>query len=392
MCSLIPLAGCSTASRSRAPDWTAVDAKSRPMEIEHVSEEIPLAPPPGPPVLPPPAHPATNNYAGTWISLERWCHDSGAGAFHRISPSPAEVFSVSTSNGTLVIQPKTQVAKWDGLQLSLGFEPQLINGQLFVHTLDLKKNIEPLIHPFAVPAKPGRVIVIDPGHGGTNTGTTNIIDGVNEKEFTLDWADRLKARLAASGWEVFLTRTNDADISLANRVAFADEHKADLFISLHFNSAAPNQRQAGLETFCLTPPGMPSTLTRGYEDDASQVFPNNGYDAENLQLAFRLHQAVLKESGLADRGVRRARFLGVLRGQSRPAVLIEGGYLSNPQEARRIADPDYREKLAEAVAQALLPKPESGSSEPRNETPASEPSTSPSRQSPNPPSTNTLSH
>jgi N-acetylmuramoyl-L-alanine amidase len=175
-------------------------------------------------------------------------------------------------------------------------------------------------------------------------------------------------------------------------VAFADEHKADLFISLHFNSAAPNQRQAGLETFCLTPSGMPSTLTRGYEDDASQVFANNGYDAENLQLAYRLHQALLKENGLADRGVRRARFLGVLRGQNRPAVLIEGGYLSNPQEARRIADPAYREKLAEAVADALLAKPEPGNSAPETGIQASETRTSPSRQASGPPPTNTLSH
>src|SRR5262249_35545936 len=159
----------------------------------------------------------------TWIQLERWCHESGIGTFHRISPAPADVFSVATTNGTLVIQPKSLVAKWDGLQLCLGFEPQLINGQLFVHTLDLKKNIEPLTHHFALPVKAGRVIVIDPGHGGTNAGTTNVVDGVNEKEFTLDWAGRLKALLATNGWEVFLTRTDDSDISLESRVAFADE-------------------------------------------------------------------------------------------------------------------------------------------------------------------------
>src|SRR5262245_21028777 len=255
------------------------------MEIEHVSEEVPIAPAPTPTPAPtpPPAtqsvRPATNTYASTWIPLDRWSRENGAGSFRRVSPS-SDVFSLTTSNGVLVIQPKSLVAKWDGLQLALGFEPQLINGQLFVHTLDLKKNIEPMLRNFPVPAKPGRVIVIDPGHGGVNTGTSNVLDGVNEKEFTLDWAGRLKTLLSANGWDVFLTRTNDSDLSLANRVAFADEHKADLFISLHFNSAAPNQRLAGLETFCLTPSGMPSTLTRGYEDDASQVFPNNAFDVE----------------------------------------------------------------------------------------------------------------
>src|SRR5262249_12503668 len=133
----------------------------------------------------------------------------------------------------------------------------------------------------------------------------------------------------------------------------AEERQADLFISLHFNSAAPNQEQAGLETYCLTPRGMPSTLTRGYDDDSSLAFTNNAFDAQNLQFALLLQKTLLPVTG-SDRVVRHARFLGVLRGQSRPAILIEGGYLSNPREAQRIADPVYREELAEAVAGALV--------------------------------------
>ena len=94
-------------------------------------------------------------------------------------------------------------------------------------------------------------------------------------------------------------------------------------------------------------------MTRNYSDDARQVYPNNTFDAENLQYAVRLHRALLEIPGLTDRGVRRARYQTVLPGQNRPAVLIEGGYLSNPREARRIADPQYRQKLAEALAKAL---------------------------------------
>ena len=87
----------------------------------------------------------------------------------------------------------------------------------------------------------------------------------------------------------------------------------------------------------------------------NQSFPNNAYDTENILLATRLHRALLTGiGGLRDRGVRRARFLGVLRPQQRPAVLLEAGYLSNPAEARRIADPDYRQQLAEAVARGLI--------------------------------------
>ena len=131
-----------------------------------------------------------------------------------------------------------------------------------------------------------------------------------------------------------------------------------MFLSLHFNSSAPNDQQAGLETYCLTPTGMPSTVTRGYDDDPALAFPNNAFDAQNLQLALRVHRALLQVNGRLDRGVRRARYLGVLRGQNRPAILVEGGYLSNPHEARRIADPAYRQKLAEAVARALVVQPE----------------------------------
>ena len=98
---------------------------------------------------------------------------------------------------------------------------------------------------------------------------------------------------------------------------------------------------------------MASSVTRGYADDPALAFPNNAFDAENLQFACWVHRALLQAGGQRDRGVRRARYLGVLRGQNRPAILVEGGYLSNPREARRIADPRYRQKLAEALASAL---------------------------------------
>jgi N-acetylmuramoyl-L-alanine amidase len=126
-----------------------------------------------------------------------------------------------------------------------------------------------------------------------------------------------------------------------------------LFISLHFNSAATDKKQNGLETYCLTPSGMPSTLTRGFSDAWSENLPNNNFDSQNLQLAVKLHGALLRATGIEDRGVRRARFIGVLRGQKRPAILIEAGYLSNPHEARLIESADYRQKLAEAFANTL---------------------------------------
>jgi N-acetylmuramoyl-L-alanine amidase len=108
-----------------------------------------------------------------------------------------------------------------------------------------------------------------------------------------------------------------------------------------------------MEIYCLTPTGMPSTLTRNYDDFWTDHYPNNYFDAANLELAARLQAALLHATGEEDRGIRRARFMSVLQGQKCPAVLIEGGFLSNPAEARKIENPQFRQQLAEGVANAL---------------------------------------
>ena len=314
---------------------------------------IKVAPPPKiqTPVPPPPSAtpiPASN----AWISWSSWSQRQGYGVPQRLL-SATNVYQLKTTGGTLAIIPGSRLAYWNGMENWLGFAPILTNGQIFVHSLDAQKNFQPLLDAPQTSPRTGRVVVIDPGHGGENTGAKNVLNEHPEKEFTLDWALRLRPLLAAQGWTVWLTRTNDCDVSLSNRVAFAELHQADLFLSLHFNSTSPGQSQAGLETYCLTPTGMTSNLTRGFEDDPALVLPNNAFDAQNLRYAARLHRALVQATGRTDRGVRRARFMGVLRGQNRPAVLLEAGYLSNPQEARLIASADYRRKLAEAVAAAL---------------------------------------
>jgi len=297
---------------------------------------------------PSPAPPVT-----TYTSLDRWAIENKIAAPHLVSHTPSVAYAIRTANGTMVLDIGSREAAWNGAEVQLGFAPQFIDDQVFVHGLDLQKNLEPLL--LGPPLSFGnRVIVIDPGHGGSFVGTRSAVDGRFEKEFTLDWALRLAPLLETNGWQVFLTRTSDVTVSNAERVVFAEAHHADVFISLHFNSSPDRDKQtSGLETYCLTPAGMPSNLTRDYADVWSQYFPNNACDAENLQLAVRLHTALLRATGEEDRGVRRARFIGVLHGQRHPAVLVEGGYLSNPREAKRIESPEFRQKLAQAVADAL---------------------------------------
>jgi N-acetylmuramoyl-L-alanine amidase len=274
----------------------------------------------------------------------------------QLSAGPSARYAVKSTNGVMVLSVGSTIAHWDGMELRLGFAPQLINGLPYLHGLDLRKTLSPLVQNSATGRLgPGSVIVIDPGHGGTDAGTRSVAHNRYEKEFTLDWACRLQALLAARGCRVFLTRSSDMDLAHSNRVAFAAQHNADVFLSLHFNSVGNDASEAGLETYCLTPSGMPSSITRGFADEVSLTFPNNAFDAQNLRLAVSVHRSLLRVNGRLDRGVRRARFPTVLQGQERPAILIEGGYLSNPREAGLIAEPAYRQRLAEAVARALLP-------------------------------------
>ena len=135
-------------------------------------------------------------------------------------------------------------------------------------------------------------------------------------------------------------------------------------------TSADRRLPAGAKKGCTIRRGgtwaVPSTLTRNYTDFWSEHFPDNNFDPANLQLAVRIQSALLRATGEEDRGVRRARFMDVLHGHNHPAILIEGGYLSNPREAGRIADPEFRQKLAEAVAGALHLNPEATSHKPED--------------------------
>lgn len=328
------LAGCAGPPR---PRFTTVSPP--PLDVPPSGSEVSVVPPPSVP--------------GSWISLHRWAAGQGLPAPRITSTNPVTC-ELQVGSGLWRFRAGTTVAQWDGLQIRLGHAPQWQDQELWLHELDIAKQIEPLRGPTLIRlGRPPRV-VLDPGHGGQNTGARSVVDGRWEKEFTLDWALRVAALLSAQGWEVILTRKTDTDVSLTERVALTEKSGADLFLSLHFNSVNGTNHTGGLETYCLTPTGLPSTLTREFDDPVMMVHPNNAHDAANLQLAVRLHRALLEETGLADRGVRRARFMTVLQGQNRPAVLLEGGYLSHPEEARRIADPQFRQRLAEGVARALM--------------------------------------
>ncbi|MCX6860222.1 MAG: N-acetylmuramoyl-L-alanine amidase [Verrucomicrobia bacterium] len=314
-----------------APISAATNGATVPAPTPPGLEPVAATPPPSPataPVVPP--LPASNDNE-PWTPIALWCRAKGL-------PTPE-------------IQAGSRAVKIGGITHYLGFEPTDQGGAICIHPLDRIKTFEPLT---LAPTWPHpRILVLDPGHGGVQAGSRCLTGNRFEKEFTLDWALRLRPLLEAQGWTVHLTRTNDCELSLAERVRVAETQQAGLFISLHFNSSFPNTQAHGLETYCLTPCGLTSTTTRAYADDTTATFPNNQHDAANVVLARRIHRHLLRATGTADRGIRRARFMDVLRGQNRPAVLVEGGFLSNAEESQRINTPAYRQRLAEGVARAL---------------------------------------
>ena len=209
-------------------------------------------------------------------------------------------------------------------------------------------------------------IVIDPGHGGEPGATS--ASGVTEKEITLDVALRLRRLLADAPYEVLLTRQSDRPIRLDKRVAFANENKADLFVSIHVNWLEPHSIRA-LETYYVGPSDDPATLRlasmenkdSGYSlSDYKKILEKIYVDArhdESRALAktiqTNLYRALKPVNPvLENRGVKSAPFV-VLIGTQMPAILVEISCLSNDDEVKLLTKEDYRESIALALLQGI---------------------------------------
>ena len=290
----------------------------------------------------------------SWSPLDSWAAQYNVQAIGPKRVGTNLLYSVRSATGTMEITIGSRSAAWNNRRLWLGYAPTLAGNRPHVHAIDLSRNLRPLLKPEPWRLARKKTIVLDPGHGGGNRGTRSILSGSKfEKEYSLDWARRLKPLLERKGWTVHLTRDSDVEMPLTDRVAFADKKEADVFISLHFNSSFPKLDPRGIETYALTPFGLPSTTSRSPSEDRNTEYPGNDFDSYNLRLAATIHNSLILATGSTDRGIKRARFMTVLQGQKRPAILIEGGFLSNPEEARLISSPAHRQKLAEAIANAL---------------------------------------
>jgi N-acetylmuramoyl-L-alanine amidase len=259
----------------------------------------------------------------------------------------------------LVFESNQNDFYFDGMRVFLG-RPVLLNkDSLWVSLLDVMKIVAPLFRPVdhlaVLPAAAPRLIVIDPGHGGIDPGKENRRLGLNEKTFTLDVALRMRKILELRGWRVLLVRDKDIELSkdkktdLLLRDEFANRNKADLFLSIHFNSA---DRATGFETYTLAPQFMFTTGDESGDDMTKVAFPGNRFDHANLLLGEQVHRALISGLKTPDRGFKRAR-LAVLRMLDCPGVLAECAFLSSDDEARRVATPEFRQQIAESLASGV---------------------------------------
>ena len=214
-----------------------------------------------------------------------------------------------------------------------------------------------------------QIIVIDPGHGGSQPGAIGS-GGLKEKDVVLDIALKLKRILQEKGFTVYLTREKDVDVALENRPHMAMQKEAAVFVSIHTNSALQkgSPTAKGVETYFLNSihlgadakdvadrENRASKLYHYENDILNQIIADLAESASirfSSALADIIQKKLVQHTGLSNRGVKQAPFL-VLKGVNMAAVLIEVGFISNPNEEKLLKTPEFREKTALAISQAI---------------------------------------
>ena len=198
-------------------------------------------------------------------------------------------------------------------------------------------------------SKPFAVVVLDPGHGGEDSGA--MCGGVMEKDLTLDIARRIDRLLDSEGVATLMTRLGDSYVSLAERAAFGNRSKESIFISIHFNE--DNKPVAsGVETYYATHQINSGSTFASWLPFFSRP-PSNSPKPESQSLASFIQEALVARTRSVDRGTQAKQFF-VIANVTSPAVLIECGFITNKDELSKLVSEDYRDQLAAAVADGVL--------------------------------------
>ncbi len=244
------------------------------------------------------------------------------------------------------IKPSRQDFYVDNYRYILSYPVRDAGGQQLISTIDVKKLIDPILRPHKTENRQAiSTVVIDPGHGGHDAGAVSPY--AREKDCNLAVGMKLKKLLEAEGFKVVMTRSGDYFLTLRQRVEIANRTPNSIFVSIHHNSG--RRAASGIETFTLAPQGTtsPFAKTRRFAE-----LEGNEQDRENIALATAVHSRTIKETKAIDRGIQRARF-SVLCTIKRPAILFEGGFVSNPEEGRKISTDAYQNKLANSICAGI---------------------------------------
>ena len=220
------------------------------------------------------------------------------------------------------------------------------DGNYLVSRTDVAKTIEPLVRPHRVAVGKIQTVVLDPGHGGYDKGQVSRYGC--EKDFALDVARKLRPVLQSKGLRVIMTREGDYFVPLEVRAGVANAARNSIFVSIHFNGTNDDPNATGFEIFSFTPRGAPSTSDSAVSSRSYSLQPGSTVDAQSTALSACIYHSLLGHIPEYDRGIKRARF-AVLRLTKVPAVLIEGGFLTDGGESRLISNKDWRGKLAAAI-------------------------------------------
>jgi N-acetylmuramoyl-L-alanine amidase len=271
------------------------------------------------------------------------------------APAPAadKIDKVKIDNGRdeLEFRLNNRAVMINNVRNWLSFPVIAKEGQLLVSRMDLAKTIEPQLRPHMIP-NVGKVktVVLDPGHGGYDKGACSRYGC--EKDYALDIARQLRPLLQAKGVRVLLTREGDYFVPLEVRARIANAAPDAIFVSIHFNATDQDPAATGLEIFSLTPLGAPSTHDDWLQASAMHDQNGSSVDTHSVELSACIYHSMLGHIAEFDRGIKRARF-AVLRLTKVPAVLIEGGFLTERGESRLIANKDWRTKLAVAISMGI---------------------------------------
>jgi N-acetylmuramoyl-L-alanine amidase len=190
-------------------------------------------------------------------------------------------------------------------------------------------------------------VILDAGHGGRDEGAR--ANGLVEKELTLDVADRTQKLLQQFGFQTVMTRSDDTYVALPERTAIANRIDNSVFVSIHFNHAHGSS-STGIETFYASDKVPPETAWTwiGFFNKPEPAATDNGET-----LAGFIQASMVMRTDATNRGIL-GRPLYVVRHTRSPAALVECGFINNPFEARLIANSEYRDRLAKAIAEGVM--------------------------------------